>query len=71
MAQPRATEVGSSAFSCEVDAPVTVESSSHVTLRYSSRPRATVFTLLSSVDVIGHPGLATMGGSPDDVSENL
>ena len=52
-----ATEVGSCAFSCEVSAPVTLESSSHVA--QSSRASATSFRLLSSVDVLNLPGLGS------------
>ena len=60
MAQPRATEVGSCAFSREVLAPVALVSSSHVAWRSSSRASATSFTLLSSVDVLGLPGLGSL-----------
>ena len=60
MAQPRAAEVGACAFSCKVFVPVTLESFSHVVRRSSSRASATSFTLLSSVDVLGIPGLGSL-----------
>ena len=60
MAQPRATEVGSCAFSCEDFAPVVLESSSHVARRSYSRAPATSFTLLSPVDVLGLSDLRSL-----------
>ena len=60
MAQPRAIMVGSCAFSCEVFAPVALESSSHVVRRSSSRASATSFTLLSFVGVLDRPGLGSL-----------
>ena len=50
------TEVGSFAFSCDVFAPVALESSSHVARRSSSRASVTSLSLLLSVDVLGLPG---------------
>ena len=49
VAQPRATEVRSWAFSCTFFAPVALESSLYVAQWSSSRASATNFTLLSSV----------------------
>ena len=58
MAQPRANEVGSCAFSCDFFAPVALESFSRVARRSSSRASATSFTLLSSVDVLDLPDVS-------------
>ena len=41
-------------------APVVLEISSHVARRSSSRASDTSFTLLSSVDVLGSPGLGSL-----------
>ena len=60
VAQPRSTEVRSCAFPCEVFAPVALESSLYVARRSSSRVSATSFILLSSVDVLGLPGLGSL-----------
>ena len=60
VAQPRATEVGSCAFSLDVFAPVALASSSLVGRRSSSRASATSFTLLSSVDVLGLSGIGSL-----------
>ena len=60
MAQPRAIEVGYCAFSRESFVPVALESYSHLARRSSSRAAATSFTLLSSVDVLGLPGLGSL-----------
>ena len=60
VAQPRATQVASCAFSCKGFAPVALKSSSYVARRSSSIEFATSFTLLSSVDVLGLPGLGSL-----------
>ena len=60
MAQQWATVDGSCAFTCKGFALVALESSSHVARWSSSRESATSFILLSSVDVLGLPGLGSL-----------
>ena len=60
VAQPRATEFSSFAFSCKGFAPSAVVIYSHVVRRSSSRASATSFTLLSSVYVLGLPCLGSL-----------
>ena len=59
MAQPRAIDVGSCAFSCKVFAPVALESFSHVVRPSSSKASATRFNffyllMFSVFLVLGH-----------------
>ena len=60
MTEPRTTNVGSCAFSCEDFALVSLEISSHVAQRSSSRTSATNITFLSTVGALGFPSLGSL-----------